>query len=254
MTFETPPFLTTGPFSFTPLPSIAMLWSIEDLFGESISRLPAGACARAELVGEGAGGVGGDLELAVLGLGGLVGLLDPDGRERARVLAGLGDRAGDVGRDVLRVLALVDPGRHQGAPACRSWDRLGAASRVEDLALDDALERALAEAVPARCWKASSRFGPVTPVVPARLSMWQEPHLATNAFLPATRLSPSSLSSQPDRRHEQRGSGGDSDFPSPHGRGIVSGSGSVGRPSRASGPARPPAASARRRPTSSARA
>ena len=45
MTFETAPFLTTGPFSFTPLPSIAMLWSIEDLFCESISRLPAGASA-----------------------------------------------------------------------------------------------------------------------------------------------------------------------------------------------------------------
>jgi hypothetical protein len=45
VTFETPPFLTTGPFSLTPEPSIAMLWSIEDSFGESISRLPAGAVA-----------------------------------------------------------------------------------------------------------------------------------------------------------------------------------------------------------------
>ena len=45
LTFETPPFLTTGPFSLTPLPSIAMLWSTEDLFSESISSAPAGASA-----------------------------------------------------------------------------------------------------------------------------------------------------------------------------------------------------------------
>ena len=36
-------------------------------------------------------------------------------------------------------------------------------------------------------WNASSRFGPVVPLVPARLSMWQEPHFATNSCLPATR-------------------------------------------------------------------
>ena len=45
MTFETPPFLTTSPFSLTPLPSTEMLWSIEDLFGESISTWPAPAWA-----------------------------------------------------------------------------------------------------------------------------------------------------------------------------------------------------------------
>src|SRR4051795_765608 len=48
------------------------------------------------------------------------------------------------------------------------------------------------------CWKASSRLGPVTPVVPARLSVWQEPHLATKSCLPATRLSPLSFSWQPE--------------------------------------------------------
>ena len=35
--FETPPLETTSPFSLTPLPSTAMLWSTEDSFGESIS-------------------------------------------------------------------------------------------------------------------------------------------------------------------------------------------------------------------------
>ena len=49
MTFDTPPSLTTGPFSSTPLPSIAMLWSTEDLFGESISSWPAGAVAEANV-------------------------------------------------------------------------------------------------------------------------------------------------------------------------------------------------------------
>jgi hypothetical protein len=45
--FETAPSLTIGPFSLTPLPSIAMSWSVEDLFCESISSWPAGAVAEA---------------------------------------------------------------------------------------------------------------------------------------------------------------------------------------------------------------
>src|SRR5689334_10047283 len=36
-------------------------------------------------------------------------------------------------------------------------------------------------------WKAWSRSGPTTPVVPARLSAWHAPHLAMNARLPAIR-------------------------------------------------------------------
>src|SRR2546421_383855 len=38
------------------------------------------------------------------------------------------------------------------------------------------------------CWKASSRLGPVVPLVCARASTWQAPHFATNSCLPATRL------------------------------------------------------------------
>src|SRR5271166_6607503 len=39
--------------------------------------------------------------------------------------------------------------------------------------------------------KVSSRLGPTLPLVPARERVWQEPHLATNACLPATRLTSS---------------------------------------------------------------
>src|SRR5215207_807206 len=46
-------------------------------------------------------------------------------------------------------------------------------------------------------WNAASRFGPVTPVVPARASVWHEPHLATNCSLPATTFVPESVSEQP---------------------------------------------------------
>src|SRR5215217_8136149 len=46
---------------------------------------------------------------------------------------------------------------------------------------------------------ASSRFGPVTPVEPARASVWQEPHLATNCCLPLTTFVPESVSWQPPR-------------------------------------------------------
>jgi hypothetical protein len=35
---------------------------------------------------------------------------------------------------------------------------------------------------------ASSRSGPTVPLVPARASVWQAPHLATKARLPAIRL------------------------------------------------------------------
>src|SRR6476469_4610024 len=38
------------------------------------------------------------------------------------------------------------------------------------------------------CSNAASRFGPTLPLVWARPSTWQEPHLATNICLPAMRL------------------------------------------------------------------
>src|SRR5271154_2966585 len=42
--------------------------------------------------------------------------------------------------------------------------------------------------------KASSRLGPTIPLVLARASVWQEPHLATNACLPRIRLGSSVFS------------------------------------------------------------
>ena len=144
-----PPFLTTSPFSLTPLPSSAMSWSTEDSFSESIWSWPARRLGRAELIGQAARRVGGDLELAALGLGDLVGALDADGRELAGVLPALADRAGDVGRDVLRVLAREDVGRHRRGRLAGLRIGLRGARGLEDLAVDDALERALAEAVAA---------------------------------------------------------------------------------------------------------
>ena len=125
--------------------------------------------------------------------------LTPAAAELALVLAGLGDRAGDVGRDVLRVLAREQLGRHlRGRLAGLRVDLRvacsgGGSGRRRCPRTCSARSRTGAPG-----WKASSRFGPVTPVVPARLRTWQEPHLATKFCLPATRLSPSSLSSHPD--------------------------------------------------------
>src|SRR3954454_24496473 len=45
--------------------------------------------------------------------------------------------------------------------------------------------------------KASSRFGPTMPFVPARASVWQEPHFATNSCLPLTVLSSERTASWP---------------------------------------------------------
>ena len=41
--------------------------------------------------------------------------------------------------------------------------------------------------------KAESRFGPTLPFVPARRSVWQEPHFLTKSCLPATVLALCSL-------------------------------------------------------------
>src|SRR3954452_2256843 len=50
-------------------------------------------------------------------------------------------------------------------------------------------------------WRnASSRFGPVVPLVPARESTWQEPQFLTNICLPATRSGSFSVPAQPDAR------------------------------------------------------
>src|SRR4051794_38422201 len=54
---------------------------------------------------------------------------------------------------------------------------------------------------PKPSWRARanavSRFGPVTPLVPARARTWHEPHLDTNSCLPLTTLSPRLLTPQP---------------------------------------------------------
>src|SRR4051794_35918753 len=61
--------------------------------------------------------------------------------------------------------------------------------------------RMVSEGMPSlRDWaNAASRFGPVVPFVPARLSTWQEPHLATKSFLPLVALPAVSLTRQPLR-------------------------------------------------------
>ena len=57
--------------------------------------------------------------------------------------------------------------------------------------------------------KASSRLGPDDPLGLARASVWQEPHLATNAFLPSIRLALSApLTEQPGRGERQPGQHG----------------------------------------------
>src|SRR3954454_21508431 len=46
-------------------------------------------------------------------------------------------------------------------------------------------------------WDASSRLGPTTPVVPARASVWQAPHLETNRVLPLITFDPEWVIEQP---------------------------------------------------------
>ena len=55
------------------------------------------------------------------------------------------------------------------------------------------------------CWKASSRFGPVVPLVCARASTWQEPHFATKSCLPLMRLALSASVVRRARAQRQRG-------------------------------------------------
>src|SRR5437868_14081259 len=45
--------------------------------------------------------------------------------------------------------------------------------------------------------KASSRFGPLVPAVPAWFKVWQAPHLATNNCLPLTSFDTGCLSEHP---------------------------------------------------------
>ena len=198
---ETPPFLTTSPSSLTPSPSIAMLWSVDDLFCESISIEPAWASA-GRTVGERAARVGGDGELAVLLLGDLVGALDAGGAELALVLAGLGDRAGDVRRDVLRVLAREQLAGHRrgGLPVSGSiWLLVG----VEDLAVDDALEVLGPKPFGAPGRTPGRGSGPSTPFVPRALegvagaALGDEVRLALDEVVPvvlelAARTAPTS--------------------------------------------------------------
>ena len=99
------------------------------------------------------------------------------GREQRALLAGDGGRRGDVGGDVLRVLARrrAWPASRSPLPGCRIWPRT--TPRIASSPQPSA--RATANA--------SSRFGPTTPFVPARASVWHDPHLATNCCLPLTR-------------------------------------------------------------------
>ena len=58
---------------------------------------------------------------------------------RLLTLPGLANRLGDVGGDVLGVLARDEVGRHQRQRLARGGVDLRVAVRVEDLAVDDAL-------------------------------------------------------------------------------------------------------------------
>ena len=179
--------------------------------------------------------------------------LTPGGAQLALVLAGLGDRAGDVGRDVLRVLARDQLGRASTRSACRCSGRSGCSCWDAGSGRRRCPRTCSARSRPgAPAGRPRRGSAPSTPVVPARLRVWQEPHLATKFFLPATRLSPSSLSSHPDA---PTNSAAAATMASPLPFGIGAESYRFrGRAARPGGPPRRPRRSARRRPTSSARA
>ena len=123
----------------------------------------------------------------------------PAAASAARVLARVGRRRRDVGGDVLGVLARSRASAGIGASflAGRRIDRRVLVG-LEDLAVHDALVGRAAEPVVART-AATPRRGS------ARRRPWRRraracgtrAHLPTNSVLPLTRLSPSSLSSQP---------------------------------------------------------
>ena len=146
---ETPPLVTISPLSLTPLPSIAMSCCVVCGFSDLIVTWPAVGGRVGELVGEPGGGDR-DVQRAVLLGGRALGLGDADVGERALVLAGDGDRAGDVGRDVAGVLALDDAGLHQRQFLASRRVNLSVTVGVRDLPVDDAGERAGAQPVQAR--------------------------------------------------------------------------------------------------------
>jgi hypothetical protein len=102
---------------------------------------------------------------------------------------------------------------------------------MEDLALDDARERALAEALAAGALeglvevRADHAGGARALEHVAGAALGDERLLARNEVVPVIL----ELAARQD--NEQRGSGGDGDLSSPHGRGIVLVQG-AGRPSR----------------------
>ena len=49
--------------------------------------------------------------------------------------------------------------------------------------MDDAADAAAPKPSSSDCWNAWSRFGPTVPFVPARASMWQEPHFCDEQLL-----------------------------------------------------------------------
>ena len=154
-----------------------------DLLGISIVIVPGLAGRLVRHVGELAVRVGGDRQLAVL---------------RDRRLAGAGGlrRRWPAGRCPCRACATTwrrrrrrrrrrSPRHELGRHRCR---RLSGSRRILDLLVDDAADARCARSRPASdCWNASSRFGPDGALGAGAASTWQEPHFATNSFLPATR-------------------------------------------------------------------
>ena len=166
--------MTTSPLA-TPLPSIAMSWPIGCGFLELIVTLPAVGVGVGELVGEAGRRATGMSSVPLTSLAVPCGLGDADRGEGARVLARRGRDRADVGGDVARVLARDQVGRHlRQLLAGRRVDlRVAVGVRICPRTMPANVE--LFPAV-ARAWaNAASRFGPVTPVVPARASVWHAP-------------------------------------------------------------------------------
>ena len=83
-------------------------------------------------------------------------------------------RVGDVGGHVLGVLALHEPGRHHAV-----------AARMEDLPVDDALDRVATDALRQRRAEGGVQVGAGLALRCRRCaSVWQEPHFCVNCALP----------------------------------------------------------------------
>ena len=96
----------------------------------------------------------------------------------ARRTGSAGD-GGDVGSHRVGVLAGDEVGRHprQRRWAAPRWGTRSGRARPTGSSTRRARRRATAR-------NASSRFGPITPVVPASASVWQTPHFSMKSSLP----------------------------------------------------------------------